>query len=482
MLASLMLAMAMLGAADAEDSEAQLRAYQGYVIDSIMIETTGDTRASAVRRQLRLREGDAFDVAAWLADIAKMMNLGFFRHVATHAEVARDRRVQLRMQITEAWSLLPIFDYEGGSVPIVVFGVSDADVLGSMLEVGGYYLRRDTFNLARGWVVLPNLVLANSRLEVQAILDARSLLLYGGDPAQIDRGIRAHYSPNELQWKIPTHGFDIVRRGGFADLGVELIPDLLTVSGRYLFFAESTYTLTNVQEVADSENRGSGEPHYLRSPFREQKLSLLDANIILGRIDLVDNYLFRGNELRAIIVSSLPQLASDRSFTWTYLTYRGFANITSRLELGWRASAAHSTSHDVLDELTLGGDILDPFAFFQPFVGILTIRGFRATQFVGQNIYYLNVEPRLTALPALPLWFLGDAAFQIAAFADAGYAWDGDNPFARRMTSDVYVSVGGGLLASLLDLRYTYLNWYVAETLRPYRAFSFELIMTRPFF
>ena len=326
------------------------------------------------------------------------------------------RSVRLKLRVDEAWSIMPIFGYTGGSVLVIIAGAYSADVFGEMVEVGGYYMRRDAYNLVRAWVVMPNVITYGSQLELQFVNTARTLLLYPSDPAAAPPELRDVYG-EELRWRIPARGYEVVRRGGYVDYGLELSPDFFTASLRYLYMRETTVSLPNVVEVVDHENRDLDPVPLERADSREANLSLININTVFGQIDLIDNYRFTGQELRAIMVASSTYLGSARDFLWLYLTYRGFFHPVGELELAVRATAAGSTSRDPRDQFILGSDNLDPFVYNQKFPGLLTLRGFKATQFHGQDIYFLNLEARHRIAPRIPLWILGEAVVQAAVFA-----------------------------------------------------------------
>ena len=464
--------------ADAPPRPATLSDFNGRIVDAIQIETTGRTRPEALRRQFSLDAGDVFDADVWQRDAQLILNLGFFRRVDTAGVAVEPGRVRLVVSVVETWAILPIFLLETGAMFTLMLGAYDATVMGELFELGGYYLRRDRFNLGRAWGVFPNLPLPNSRLEVQLVFDSRWLMLYPGDASLIAPDIAARYRPQKLPWKIPAAGYEILRRGFFVDFGRAFLADRLTLAGRYLYFRETTYTLANIQEIVDAQNRDRESPSIERANPRRQNLSLVALNAVVGSIDLVDAYLWRGHELHALVVSSSRVWGSSREFAWLYLRHRSFVNLVGGLDLGVRTTLARSTSRNVLDGFTLGGDILDPFVHNQITPGILTIRGFRATQFHGQNIWYANAEARQTLTNRIPLWILGEGAAQLAGFVDLGQAWDGAT-LPPRHRRDLALSAGGGLLFTLLDIRAAYLNWYVAQTLLPERETRLWAVLTR---
>jgi len=90
---------------------------------------------------------------------------------------------------------------------------------------------------------------------------------------------------------------------------------------------------------------------------------------------------------------------------------------------------------------------------------------------------------RYTIYHNLPLIFdfLGGATIQLAAFFDAGHAWDG-RYFSAGLFDDIAISAGAGVLITLLNFRFTYVNYYISHTFHPIKSNMFTILLTRPFF
>jgi hypothetical protein len=436
-----------------------LESADGLTITCIDYAIDGAVRASAVQRALRLGVGSTFSAEVWRRDLQTLQNLGLFRRFDTEVLEVASGGVALRLHVHTAFSLLPYLGYEGGAVPTFMLGGYYGNLFGEMLDAGGYYMRRGPYNLGRLWLTMPHLLAPSSVAEVQLLMTAE---------------LRPRF-PGPAGWRVPESGVEVLKRGGFADVGWQPVPDLLTVSLRYAFFVETSVPVTNLPAVAQTELDGSASPEVERGDATTAHLSLVALTLLLGQIDLVDNFLHAGDELRAVLVGSHHGIGSDRDFAWLYLAYRGFRQILPDVEAGVRVAGAHATSDDPRDDLLLGGYNLEPFVYNCRRPGLLNVRGLRHGQMHGRNLAFANLELRYTMLRGLEVPLAGDISLQLAAFGDAGSAWTG------RQTDDLAVVAGGGALLTLLDFRYTYVNWYVARVFQPFAYNTFNVIVTRPF-
>lgn len=462
---------------------ATLEEADGRVIAAIDVQTRSRLKPHALLRQLALRPGSRFDSGTWRRDLQQVRNLGFIDRLETRALLLPDGRVRLVIEAETNWSILPILGYQSGSLDMLLLGLYDANLLGEIVNLGGSYLRRDQYDLVRSWLVLPNLVSYGTQLELAVVMTGNTLALYPSDPRTPPAGVEpGRYSPDELSWRVPQQGYEILRRGAYAELGWQVLPGVLTASLRYLLLWETVNELPNLPAVVDRENRELPAPGLERRLHRKNLLSLPALNLQLGRVNLVDNYLFRGHQLRAVVVPSSSLLGSERELCWVYVDQRGFYHLGGPLELAFQTGFGYSTSTDPLDGLTLGGDNMDPFVYDQVFPGLLNIRGLRSTQLHGQQIAFANVELRGTLASNLPLWVLGRGAVQLAAFLDAGRAWDGPLLDAPDGTDDLGLAAGGGLLFTLRDIRFAFLNVYAAHTFSPLPVDVAYVVLTRPFF
>jgi outer membrane protein assembly factor BamA len=430
-----------------------------YCID---IEIDGAVRRDAVERALRLREGSIFDAEIWQSDVQTLANLGFFRRLDTELLAMDSRGVALRLHVKTAWSLLPFLAYEGGPVPIAIVGAYYANIAGEMLDGGAYYMRRGPYDLGRAWLTLPHWPLPRALVDLQ--------LVFTGE-------LRPDYEAPE--WRIPTRGIEVMRRGGFLDIGVTPVADLLTLSLRYSLLRETTVTLENLHEVVSADIANRSPPELERGDEHNAWLSLLSATVLVGQVDLVDNFLFRGHELRAVALASTDALGSARDFGLFYLSYRSFIDLTSASQMALRLTAGHSTSANPNDDFVVGGHNLEPFVYNSKLPGLLTVRGVRPGTFHGQELAVANVEPRYTLLRDFDAPAIGGVSLQLAAFMDVGRAWTGDLPSDRRSLAWV---AGAGVLWTLLEFRYTYVNWYVARVIEPLPETVLNVVVTRPFF
>lgn len=441
----------------------------------------GRVRPAAFSRQLRLSPGDRFDAAVWEADLRRAFNEGIFRRLDTRVVAFDAAGIDLRVEVVETWSLLPIFGFQDGAVRVIIVGATTADLLGELLGVGGYYMRRDALNLGRAWLRLPHLLGPGSLVQLEAVTTGSLLALYPAPPGALEAAVAQAYPATGRAWRVPrSAGYEILRRGPVLDVGLPPLGGRPQVALRWLVLWETLNALGNLDAVTHAGAQGEPLPELDRRLLREQRLVILAPNLRLGRVDLLDSYRRRGQDLTLVAPLALGALGSERSFEQVWLGWRGFFSLGPRVELALAAAGGGSSSRDPVDQLSLGSDLLDPFTTGTGFPGVLTVRGFAATQLTGATVAYGSAELRYTLAPAVPMWVLGGGALQGAAFVDAGQAWAW--PWLGQAQAErPLLSAGAGLLLTLLDLRYAYFNWYVARALSPYRAWTLNVILTRPF-
>jgi outer membrane protein assembly factor BamA len=456
----------------------ELDSASGQTLRCIDFEIDGAIRPEAIRRALRLGEGDTFDADVWRRDLQTLANLGFFRRLETDVLLLDDRGVALRLRVQTAWSLLPFLAYEGGAVPITIIGAYYANLFGQMVDAGAYYMRRGPYDLGRAWVSVPHWPWPRSLLDAQLVLTGELRAQYPGRLADAPPGTRQVYTDDSFGWRVPESGVEVMRRGGFVDFGFQPAPELLTLSLRYALLHETTVAIENLPEVALAELRDRERVAVERGRESAAWLSLVSATALVGQIDLVDNFQFRGHELRAVVLGSTDVLGSARDFAWLYMSYRGFTELHRDLDLALRLTAAHSTSDHANDDFVLGGHNLEPFVFNSKLPGLLSVRGVRPSTFHGRELAFANLEPRYTLLRDFDLWLAGGISLQLAAFIDVGRAWSG----ALEPRDDLALISGAGVLLTLLEFRYTYVNWYVARVFEPFPETVLNVVVTRPFF
>jgi len=432
-------------------------------------------------RQLSLGVGDPFHAATWRSDVLRAYSEGIFRRIDTRVVAFDATGIDLQIEVEETWSLLPIFGYQDGAVRVIIVGATTADLLGQLYGVGGYYMRRDALNLGRAWLRLPHLLGAGSLVQLEAVTTGVVLAQYPSDPKALSDSVRSSYPDGAARWRVPlAHGWEVLRRGGVLDVGPPPLPGGLRAALRVLVLLETRTEVGNLDTVAHAGLQGGSIPGLRRTASRDQRLVILAPNLSLGSVDLRDNYVRRGQDLTFVGVLASGSLGSERSFAQGVLRWRGFFRPTGRLEVALVGNLGLCSSSDPVDQLSLGADLLDPFTTGTGFPGVMTVRGFAATQLVGATVAWGNAELRYTVAHGLPLGVLGDGGLQAAAFVDAGQAWAPPWLGVARSARPL-VSVGGGALFTLIDMRYAYLNWYVARALSPYRAWTLNVILTRPF-
>ncbi len=456
---------------------AELGAHDGKRIAAIDYHIDGAVKVEALRRNMRLKTGDMFDARVWADDVQQLMNRGVFAAITTRATETKGG-VRLDVTARTTWSLLPYIGGQSGAVPILMLGANYANVAGELVEAGGYYMRRGPYDLGRMWLVLPNVASHGSLLDIEMVMTGELVLDYPSSLGILD-GLEDNYAnPERYRFTVPERGVEVLRRGVFVDYGYQAIPEWLLLSLRHVLLFETSYRLPNVRAVFDAGNRSLPVPSLARSEPDKTRLSALSLTAITGRIDLIDNYRYRGREGRVVVTTASAATSSERDFLWLYASYRHHLNIYGDLDLGVRLSVAHTEAKDRRDQLSLGSYTLEPYVYNERNPGIMTIRGFRESQFHGQNLYFFNVEPRYVLFHDLQVPAIGGVSLTLAAYVDGGHAWQD----SRDTFSAWYGSAGGGALISLKNFRYTFINWYYAHTFRPYAGDLGSIVLSRAFF
>ncbi len=111
-------------------------------------------------------------------------------------------------------------------------------------------------------------------------------------------------------------------------------------------------------------------------------------------------------------------IGSDWEFNGLALDFRGYLKLLGTSSLATRIYSSHS----------FGGDPTDNFEYLG---GASDLRGFGYTEFVGNNVSFLNMELRLPLIDRIDIGFLpgfiiGD--IRGIGFMDLGMAWDNDAP------------------------------------------------------
>lgn len=278
-------------------------------------------KEGALRRFLRLRRGDSFTNETWQKDLQQLMNRGLFASITTSLATTSDG-LCLLVTVRTNWWLLPYIGAQTGAVPILMLGANHANVLGELVEGGGYYMRRGSYNLGRAWLVMPNFVTHGSLIDLEMVMTGELMLDYPSPPGIADGIEQTYADARRYRWTVPARGLEVLRRGGFADFGYQVIPDWLLISGRYVLLFETSYELPNVREVFNAQNHGETTPPLRRSTPEHARLSALSLTALSGHIDLLDNYRYRGHETRLVLTIAAAELGSQRNFAWVFASSR----------------------------------------------------------------------------------------------------------------------------------------------------------------
>jgi len=459
------------------DPTVDLTRFDGKPITAVDIDIHGRVEVAALRRHMRLTPGQRFVGEVWQGDLQQLMNRGVFARIRTEVREA-GQALQLSLCVETNWSLLPYIGAQTGAVPIVMLGANHGNLFGQLVEGGGYYMRRGPHNLGRGWLVVPNIASHGSLLDVEFVMTGELMNDYPSPAAMPDHLEGGYADYDRYRWSVPERGQEVLRRGFFVDFGYPLFQDWLLLSARYALLFETRYGLENLRRVIDASNRELPAPRLQRGPAEKTTLSLLSATAIAGRVDLIDNYRYLGHEARVVVATSNSSWGSGRDFLWLYAATRHFVRLSAGVDLAGRLTFGHSTSRDRRDLFNLGGYNLEPFVYNERNPGLLTMRGFRESQFAGANIAFANFEPRFDLFHDLDVPVVGNLSLTLAAYVDAGHAWQR----SEEVFDDLYLSAGAGALVSLQNFRFTFLNWYYARTFRPFVSDQFFVFFTRPFF
>ena len=129
-------------------------------IDAIEVSGLTRTKPEVVLRELPFVPGDVVSQDDWEFAELRLWNLNIFATVATSAvRDLRTGKVTCHVDLTERWTLIPLFSFgAGGGVQFVQAGITDTNLLGRMITLGLKYERFAVFDGFQAWLRDPRLL------------------------------------------------------------------------------------------------------------------------------------------------------------------------------------------------------------------------------------------------------------------------------------------------------------------------------------
>ncbi len=402
------------------------------VVRQIVIQGNKRTRNSVIRNELDTRPGDRFDPRRWADDVQSVKDLNLFWTTET-TMTTRPGSVDLYLTVEDKWTLIPSFGFT--STPDVLewyAGVYDANLFGLNMEAGGVLYRKRGGNSYHLWYTNRRFGDTPIYLELQAQRNHALHIVYDQD-ADTDRATGYYETFADVL------SMELGRR--LDDRGYTRIAILYQPS-------VSEYELWNHEEDGQVVNETTG---FERPPARFiQQLGLRFQWGVLNQED----YLFFGHRLDAVWLTVPSFLPSTRRYTRASVQWKQLFRPLGRHNLGYRLFVGRTTSPWVTDLYSMGG--------------LYEVRGFKDERFIGQNVWYANVEYRLPVVDNR--WLLG----QVVPFVDAGNTWN-DTFASGDAFRRIALTAGGGIRLIVKPLIATKLRVDYGWALQPYRTGNLSL-------
>ncbi len=452
-------------------------------IAKISYNITGFTKQKPLSRYLTQKEGDCYNATVWGDDIQRLKNSGLFKKVELNINELPDRTLAIELSVADVWPIVPSFGLQFGAFRLFQLGFYVPSIFGSMLEVGGIYTWREGQHLVNAWFTAPNIFGQNTRFNIELVMTGNAISHYPNKGRRLPISLQKSYDAGHYKWLIPEKNYEVFLRGGLFDLSYEVLPRLVQISFRYLLLFREVYSLDNYSEYLENALTGAELPALERTPVGVTPLSLGVLDLKVGMPALLQQYRWQGHEFHALAVASHTAWGSGSNFLTLAAIYTGHFPLGTYFDLTLRAGLGHTSAEDPLDQLNIGSDNFENLLVGGRGIGLTNVRGYRATQFIGQNVLYGNMELRVRIVHDVRLIFkaLGNFTLQAALFLDAGEAWN-NGKFVATAKEAFALSGGGGLLVTLQAFRDCHVNYYISQTFLPYRETSFNIVMTRSFF
>ncbi len=426
------------------------------------------TRDKAIRHQLLIREGDAFNPLLVRESERLLRKLFRLRRVRITPRPVDDAQVDLLVEVQETWTTEPTLTLSGvGSKVYGKIGLRERNFLGRGTETAFFYKRDETGRISRSLSYSdPDLGARRIKLDVNYDQKEEGI----GRSLALERPFYSSITP----WSAAFEGVSDVETSRLYDNGREVLKFRHTEKDMSAGYARSLGSTPRRIHRAGlgyryrrdsllTEGPGAADLrddtyHMANLSFHEERVRFLTVD----RIKLYDREedFALGPSLQGIVGISRNWVRGSQPATFLELksfagrergpTDFGLATMenTGRFEDGaWRDTLSrldleyynHFHPRQTLalhleaqylarpapeSQILLGGD--------------RGLRGYQLNQFAGNKLLLLNVENRFFLVDdILKLMGLGAVAFY-----DAGYVWDRGRAIRAR---DVKMDVGTGL-------------------------------------
>lgn len=326
-------------------------------INRIIIEGLERTRPSVIYTELRFGEKMAVEPQLIDLSLADLRNMNLFSKVEFEQTKNADETVDLKIQLTERWTTIPILKFSsGGGINRTTVGLYDPNIFGTFTESGAQFESFSGANSYIAWLKKPRLFSTRNGLDLQYWDTSRQ---------------RAKYDSTATD-PIVVNGFLQKRRRLVVGFNYEYSPYLL--GGLFYEHHKDEFS----RDLLDDEIKAISLTIPL--PSRTQ-FDFFGARLTLGRIE---EYNAVVNGLRALlsVQKGISRNDSAKDFWQTDITIDYYKTL-GRFTFAQRGLMGTTTTDAIQYWFYLGG--LD------------RIRGFSDNRFAGRNFLLSNSELRYVA-------------------------------------------------------------------------------------
>lgn len=473
--------------------------YDGYVIKEIEVVEDYKTAAFFVRSDIGFEPGDVFTVEEMERRIQRFLNLDLVLQLIYVIE-KKDDGIKLTYYVKDKWSILPVIRYSETFVTLVQVGLYDQNFLGLGHELLGNYIYRDGYHLFRAYYNVPRLPTVDLLMNLTFYGYGWSDWYYKWDVVDYEDPTDEEFEQNfdtdddffgrsdriiadkwRREWDIPIIALERISYGGYINFAYEIFKDLFRVGILYGFCYEMIDYIPNAGWIIAQGHAGYPEDNKNRvRKYITNRKSGFNLIFNIGNIDKIDTFLREGHFGKIIGSLIHEYLGSTVNIYQLLLTYTGYiilfdpwVNIATRGIIAWSKSEDEGVQSKLpvrsLYDFTMGGEIGSDLTGH----GFNTLRGFEQTHLHAPNLYYINLDLRITVLneDEMPFFteyvpFIKAWTVQLYAFLDVGYGWEG-KMFDKRMFEDVYLSAGAGVLWVLKQVANFVVNPSFIYRIRP---------------
>jgi len=404
-------------------SKEKLLPFEGRKIRKIQILGLTRTSETAVRGLLGGTEGDSFSSENWVRGLMKLYDTNALYDLNTEISPAqKSDEVEITLRLTDKWTLVPFFSFQGGGqFNYVTTGVYDTNL-------GGYFTNMSLgVSSSNGWIGY------DVNLFQEFFLNTD--LIFGLDVSKNFLPVIAPYNLSAINfiWSRDQVQFLLGRRLGS--------------DKRFFTFLE----VFRDQTLAPYQG------------FQEDLLPNLQYRIrpvlIFGRSNLT-NFMEEGSELAFAPVTA-NFLDTNKAYHQLVVTYKNTSILKKDTNLAFFIGTGIMSSAPLAYQFHLGG--------------FDTVRGFGSARMMGNLYANANLEFRPTLFQHRFSWSLLDwVVLQGCAFTDMGWMYNGLNSELTPVNHLALASAGLGI--RMIFVKYSNaiirLDW--ARTITPDEGLGFS--------